>query len=127
MSDASYRNLSDGCNRRSVYFGFTLQPRKCCPIEYSILKLLLLLRHLVRNSLIAFLEALCIYKSEVQSSMCQLRECRSICAKNFTVTLLLRTTRMCSQLLGSVSGVTGPGIPDKKNDGVHHLFTQKNH
>ena len=35
-------------------------------------------------------------------SMRQLRECRSIRARNFTVTLLLRTTRMRSQLLGRV-------------------------
>ena len=34
-----------------------------------------------------------------------LRECRSIRGRNFTVTSLLRTTRMRSQLLGRVSGV----------------------
>jgi len=38
-------------------------------------------------------------------SMCQLRECHSIRARSFTVTLLLRTTRMRFQLLGRVSDV----------------------
>ena len=37
--------------------------------------------------------------------MCHLQECRSIRARNFTVTLLLRTTRICSQLPRRVSGV----------------------
>jgi len=37
--------------------------------------------------------------------MCQLRKCRSICGRNYTASLILRTTLMRSQLLGRVSSV----------------------
>jgi len=40
----------------------------------------------------------------VVGSKCQLRESRSIHAGSFTVTQVLRTTRMCSQLLGTLGG-----------------------
>jgi len=43
--------------------------------------------------------------TNMNGSMCQLQECHLIRARNFMVTLLLRTTCMRSQLLGRVSSV----------------------
>jgi len=48
--------------------------------------------------------------------MFQLLECHWIRARDFTVTLLLRTTRMPSQLLGRASGVAASQTNQKQQE-----------
>ena len=62
------------------------------------------------------LQKLTTIPTNMIGSICHLQECRSIRVRNLTVTLLLCTTCMRSQLLGRVSGVVSPQTNKQTNE-----------